>query len=266
MTASNWAACFGATLRHEGGYVDHPADPGGATSLGITIRTLSAWLGRPATKAEVRALTPDAVRPIYRANYWDRVRGDDLPAGVDLVTYDAAVNSGPSRGARWTQEAAGARADGAIGPKTLEALARTPADAVVRRATDLRLGFLRGLPGWRVFGRGWGRRVGEVRALGLQMAGASAAALLADAAALSAAAARQKTASKAVAVTGGAAGSGAAAADAGAAVDWGAVALLAGAAGLLLAAAVLLSIRSRARREAAAAVREHALNMKETPS
>ncbi|ESR22806.1 glycoside hydrolase family 108 protein [Lutibaculum baratangense] len=252
MAASNWPQCFGATLRHEGGYVDHPADPGGATNLGITIRTLSAWLGRPATKAEVKALTPEAVRPIYRRTYWDAVRGDDLPAGVDLVTYDAAVNSGPARGAKWTQAACGARGDGIIGPLTLGALRAADAATVIRKATDRRLAFLQGLKTWHVFGRGWGRRVGEIRAEALLMAGASPAKVQADAAGVEGAA-RADAGRAAAAGTAG--GGGAVAGEQIAGTDWAAMAGLGIATLLLVALCVLFALRSRGRRQAAAAMR-----------
>lgn len=94
MAAANFERALALVLVHEGGYVDHPAYPGGATNLGITIGTLSDWLDRAATKAEVRALTKATVAPIYRKNYWDAVRGDDLPSGVDYCVFDFAVNSG----------------------------------------------------------------------------------------------------------------------------------------------------------------------------
>src|SRR5215207_8607949 len=94
MSLHNFERAFALTLKHEGGYADHPGDPGGATNLGITIGTLSDWIGRSATKAEVRALTRDAVRPIYRKNYWDRIGGDRMEPGFDYACYDFAVNSG----------------------------------------------------------------------------------------------------------------------------------------------------------------------------
>lgn len=174
-------AALPVILRHEGGYVDHPRDPGGATNLGITIGTLSDWLGRPATKAEVRALTEKDVAPIYEKNYWHRVRADALPMGVNLVTFDAAVNSGPARGARWLQRAVGATPDGQVGPLTIEATNRADPKTTIKRATDDRLNFLQGLRTWSTFGRGWGRRVGEIRALGLLWAGEKKHEILGDA-------------------------------------------------------------------------------------
>ena len=107
MAAANFERALPLVLKHEGGYVDHPNDPGGATNLGVTIGTLSSWLGRPATKAEVKALTRATVAPIYRKNYWAAIRGDELPAGLDYAVFDFAVNSGPKRAAMALQRAVG---------------------------------------------------------------------------------------------------------------------------------------------------------------
>ena len=170
----NFDTCLSHVLRHEGGYVDHPRDPGSATNMGITQRTLSDWRGYPVSKAQVRALGRDEVAAIYRARYWNAVRGDDLPAGLDLVAFDGAVNSGPLRGAQWLQTGLGVTADGKIGPLTLRAAASCkPADAI-NRACDARLGFLRRLGTWATFGRGWTSRVADVRSTALRMAAASA--------------------------------------------------------------------------------------------
>jgi lysozyme family protein len=168
-----FAACVAEVLRHEGGYVDHPRDPGGCTNRGITRRTLEGWRREPVTCADVRALTEAEARAIYRAHYWNTVHGDEVPAGIDLVTFDAAVNSGRRRAALWLQQALGVTADGVIGPRTLRA-ARGANDraAIIARACELRLAFLRSLDTWPHFGRGWSRRVREVRATALAMAGA----------------------------------------------------------------------------------------------
>lgn len=93
----NFAACLRLTLAYEGGWSDNPADPGGATMKGITLATYSAWLGKDATKAELKAIPQAHIEAIYRHEYWDKVRGDDLPAGLDLVAFDAAANSGVKR-------------------------------------------------------------------------------------------------------------------------------------------------------------------------
>ena len=98
------------------------------------------------------------------------MKGDDLPAGLDLVAFDAAVNSGPGRGARWLQEALGVNPDGVIGLKTIAAAQAAHKDAVIDRACDLRLGFLRQLSTWKTFGKGWTRRVEDVRDTASKMA------------------------------------------------------------------------------------------------
>ena len=175
MTASNFARAFALTLKHEGGYVDHPSDPGGATNLGVTIGTLSLWLGRPASKSEVRALTRDTVAPIYRKNYWDRIRGDELPAGIDYAVYDFAVNSGPKRGAQALQRAIGVADDGVIGSVTLANVAARPVDQIVQRICDDRMTFLRRLSTWKTFGKGWTTRVQGVLREALAMADTAAA-------------------------------------------------------------------------------------------
>jgi lysozyme family protein len=165
----NFANCLPHILRHEGGWADNPKDPGGATMKGITIGTFADWRGRKVTKAELRAISDSEVAAIYKQNYWDKVRGDDLPAGLDLVAFDAAVNSGVSRGARWLQQAVGAAADGKVGPETVRLANAFPGGAAIVTATALRLQFLRGLKTWATFGGGWQRRVDEVRSAALAM-------------------------------------------------------------------------------------------------
>lgn len=170
MAAANFERALALVLVHEGGYVDHPADPGGATNLGVTIGTLSGWLGRQATKAEVRALTKAAVAPIYRKNYWAAVHGDDLPSGVDYAVFDFAVNSGKGRAIPSLQRAIGVADDGILGPVTLSnALGRDPAQTIERICAD-RMTFLRRLTTWQTFGKGWTSRVEGVRAEALAMA------------------------------------------------------------------------------------------------
>lgn len=168
---SNFAKCLPEILKHEGGWADHPKDPGGATMKGITIGTYRQWKGRAVTKAELRAISDQEVAAIYKRNYWDKVRGDDLPAGLDLVAFDAAVNSGPARGARWLQTALGVAADGKVGPKTVAAAMEADTATAINRALDVRLSFLKGLKTWPTFGKGWGRRVSDVRKVALGMVG-----------------------------------------------------------------------------------------------
>lgn len=160
-----FAMALAEVLKHEGGYVDHPHDPGGATNRGVTIGTLSAWLGRPATKAEVKALTVEAVTPIYRKNYWDAVQGDELPPGVALMVFDLAVNSGPGRAANFLQEAVGVTVDGRIGPVTVAKANALPAIDTINKLRERRERFYRGLSTFPTFGTGWLRRLADVTAL-----------------------------------------------------------------------------------------------------
>ena len=122
----------------------------------------------------MRGLTPQHVRALYKAKYWDVVKGDDLPAGVDLCVFDFAVNAGPNRAARYLQLMVGAIADGKIGPTTLRQLqqyVRThDLPHAVNRYQDLREAYYRKLKTFATFGRGWLRRNSEVRQAALKMA------------------------------------------------------------------------------------------------
>lgn len=153
-------------LQHEGGLVDHPKDPGGLTNLGVTRATWGDWIGRPATTADMRALTPEAVAPLYRKQYWDAVSADALPPALALCVFDFAVNAGPVRAARFVQRLVGAAQDGVIGPRTLEAVrafaASTGEALAVRDYQQLRRGYYRSLPTFATFGKGWLRRVDAV--------------------------------------------------------------------------------------------------------
>lgn len=169
----NFRKALSFVLVHEGGYVDHPLDPGGATNFGITRRTLARWRGiRPwwkLPKLEVRALSRREAGEIYRAKYWDAVSGDDLPSGVDYAIFDYAVNSGPARATRELQRAIGARVDGVVGPMTLKAVSRHHPKTIIRRVLRRRLSFLQRLRTWRAFGRGWSNRVDRVLNNALEM-------------------------------------------------------------------------------------------------
>ena len=170
MAASNFEASLALVLRHEGGFSDHPADPGGATNLGITRATLARVRGRPVTVDEVRALTPQDAAAIYRRFYWDPIKGNDLPSGLDHAAFDCAVNAGVARAAKLLQRVLRVPGDGVIGPGTLAALAAADAGETIRRFSRERLSFLQRLPTWRTFGRGWKSRVAEVEREALAMA------------------------------------------------------------------------------------------------
>ena len=114
IRVENYDKCFELLLHYEGGFVNNPHDPGGMTNLGVTKKAWEAFIGREVDEEEMRALTPEVVGPFYKSHYWDKCHCDDLPAGVDAVVFDAAVNSGPGNAAKWLQHSVGVNADGAI--------------------------------------------------------------------------------------------------------------------------------------------------------
>ncbi len=162
-----FAICLPRILIHEGGWSDDPEDPGGATMKGVTLAVFRAFKERAVTKAELRRISDADLAEIYRRNYWNVVRADELPAGVDYVTFDIAVNSGPGRAARILQAAAGANMDGAIGPATLEAVRRVAPEILIRAMGSRREAFYRSLPTFPRFGRGWLARCAQVTATAL---------------------------------------------------------------------------------------------------
>lgn len=168
---ANFARALPLVLKYEGGYADHPSDPGGATNMGITRKTLAAWRGVSPwwrlPKTEVAALPRAEAAEIYRANYWTPVRGDALPSGLDLVTFDAGVNSGPKRGIQWTQHAVGVDPDGIFGSKTLTAVQNADVRKAIKAACAARLGFVKSLAIWNTFGKGWAKRIANVEATAL---------------------------------------------------------------------------------------------------
>jgi lysozyme family protein len=166
----NFDQCLEMLLRHEGGFSDHPDDPGGITNLGVTLATYEQWVGRAVTIDEMKALTVKDVAPIYKDRYWDAVRGDDLPSGVDWSVFDWAVNSGPGRASRALQRIVGVTADGKIGPVTLKAVHDMKADKIIDKMYDARQHFYEQLSTFDTFGRGWTRRNKETRQAALLLA------------------------------------------------------------------------------------------------
>jgi len=171
---SNYEKALKAVLVHEGGFVNHKEDPGGMTNLGCTKRVWEAWVGRQVTEEEMRALKPEDVAPLYKAKYWDTIKGDDLPSGVDYVIFDCAINSGPKQAAILAQRVASATQDGSIGPKTVQAIeaycAEHGVEAFIAGYTEAREAFLRSLRTFDTFGKGWTRRIDEVEKYALSLA------------------------------------------------------------------------------------------------
>ena len=161
--------CLPVILACEGGFVDDPHDPGGATNLGITLATLSSWRGRLATIAEVEALTPTAVAPIYLARYWNPCHAGDCPPGVDLMVFDEAVNQGVGHALCALQAALGLAVDGCFGAATQAALAVANPDRLINRIAVSRETQYRALPVFPRFGRGWLARLERTTVLALSM-------------------------------------------------------------------------------------------------
>ncbi len=164
MTATNFPQSLSYVLENEGGYVNHPADPGGATNKGVTQAVYDDWrANRGLVRQSVRLITEPEVSAIYRKQYWDAVSGDKLPSGLDYAVFDFAVNSGVNRAGRYLQKCLGfSTQDGKIGPQTLGAI-NDPV-ALINALCARRRAFLQQLPTFGHFGKGWMRRVDQVEA------------------------------------------------------------------------------------------------------
>lgn len=232
--------CMAEVLPHEGGYVNHKADPGGETKYGISKRSYP--------KVDIASLTVEDAKAIYRRDFWAAIRGDELPAGIDLVTLDPAINSGPKRGIGWLQKGLGIMADGMMGPVTIKAARAAQPVEAIQRASAARMGWLRGLKTWGTFGRGWSRRVAAIEAASVRMALAAHKAPVREALAAEAGRAATKARTEAGKATGGAVG-GAGGISLADLPDWG----IALAAVLVIALVVIIIGQMRHERERAAA-------------
>lgn len=167
---NNFDQCLEWLLEHEGGYVNHPDDPGGRTNKGITANTYEAWLGRGVSEEMIRNIPDDHVEKIYREKFWDRIKADHLPPGIDWSVFDWCVNSGPSRAARALQLTVGADSDGFIGPATLDAVDKSDVIEVIEEMHQKRQRFYESLKTFETFGRGWTRRNDATKEQALELA------------------------------------------------------------------------------------------------
>ena len=153
-------------LHHEGGYVNHPKDPGGMTNMGVTKRVYEEHVRYGVSEHTMQNLTKEDVEPIYKKNYWDRVKGDDLPEGLDLCIFDFAVNAGPGRAAKFIQRLVNTTVDGGIGPNTLKCIddhvKHYGVSTTIDQYQSERQNYYESLSTFETFGRGWTRRVDEV--------------------------------------------------------------------------------------------------------
>tara|TARA_X000001316_G_C914843_1_gene29407 strand:+ start:175 stop:711 length:537 start_codon:yes stop_codon:yes gene_type:complete len=176
MAAENYQKCLNMILHHEGGYVNHPKDPGGETNLGVTKRVYEEWTMKEGYDAkDMKDLTVEDVAPIYEKNYWGRMKCDSIPSGLDLCLFDFGVNAGTGRSAKFLQRMIDTTADGGIGPNTLKKLnefismqQRGVID-VINMFQDERQKYYESLPTFESFGKGWTRRVKETTASALKM-------------------------------------------------------------------------------------------------
>lgn len=168
MASGNFRKSLAIILKHEGGFVNHPKDPGGMTNLGVTKKVYEAWIGYKVNETIMRKLTPDLVAPLYKKQYWDMLKCDGIPSGLDLCVFDFGVNAGTNRSARYLQRLIGAKEDGVIGPETLRSLTFKTLELgtakMIEMFQEARRGYYRKLPTFPTFGRGWLRRVDEVEA------------------------------------------------------------------------------------------------------
>ena len=166
---ANYDKCLETILHHEGGYVNHPKDPGGETNLGVTKRV---YLEHGGTK-DMKDLLVEDVAPIYKKGYWDKMKGDELPSGLDLCVFDFGVNAGPGRSAKYLQTMIGTVADGGIGPNTLaklkEYVEKHGIEKCIEDFQGARQDYYEKLSTFATFGKGWTRRVDETTELALSM-------------------------------------------------------------------------------------------------
>lgn len=170
MSASNFPAALKLVLVHDGGYINHPKDPGGATMKGVTQAVYDGYRVRHnLPKQAVKKITNVELEAIYRDQYWRTIHADDMPKGVDYAIFDYAVNSGAGRAVKDLQRALGVKVDGIVGMGTLTALGLADDARLINDVCDRRLRFLKSLKTWRTFGRGWASRVSGVRSAALAM-------------------------------------------------------------------------------------------------
>ena len=168
----NFEKCLSLLLEHEGGYSNLKNDNGGITNLGVTSRVWEEWVGHPVDEKQMQELTPELVAPLYKRKYWDAVRADELPNGLDYCVFDCAVNSGVGRAVKVLQNCLGVNPDGGFGTLTMAAVSQFKNDSLrtlITEYCDDRLKFLEALPSWKDFGHGWERRVLEVKVTALGM-------------------------------------------------------------------------------------------------
>ena len=165
----NFELALELILKHEGGYVNHPRDPGGATNMGITMRTYQHYFGTEKDVDDLKNIPYSHVHTIYYNGYWKTVRGDELPGGIDVAVFDMAVNAGPRRATKMLQQVLGVVVDGVIGEQTLGVAKKKNPVEVIKMYTKAREDYYRSLKAFEVFGKGWLNRNNSTMKYSLDM-------------------------------------------------------------------------------------------------
>jgi lysozyme family protein len=176
---NNWDKSFDMVIAHEGGFTNDERDPGnklpdgrkGSTMLGCTQANWEKYIGHTVTQDDMKALKKEDVKPLYKRDYWDAVRGDDLPAGVDYAVFDFAINAGPAAARKMIQKALGVTADGSIGPATMKAIQDAEGKDLLEKFSHSKEAFYKSLSTFPTYGKGWLKRVADVQTSASTMIG-----------------------------------------------------------------------------------------------
>jgi len=175
----NWSKSFDMVIAHEGGFTNDERDPGnklpdgrkGSTMLGCTQANWEKYIGHEVTQDDMKLLKKEDVKPLYKRDYWDAVKGDDLPVGVDYAVFDFAINAGPLAARKMIQKALGVTADGAIGPATMKAIQEADGKDLLNKFSHSKEAFYKSLPTFQTYGKGWLKRVTDVQTSASTMIG-----------------------------------------------------------------------------------------------
>ena len=165
--ASNFEECLNLVLKSEGGWVNHPSDPGGETNLGVTKRVWEEYVGHPVDS--LKKLTKDDVAPLYELKYWRPCYCELLPRGLDFIVFSMGVNAGPGRSVKLLQQSIGCVPDGVIGPRTRELISSSNGSTLIAKFSETRREYYRSLKTFPIFGKGWLNRVDHEEAEALDM-------------------------------------------------------------------------------------------------
>ena len=167
---SDFKECLDLVLKSEGGFVNHPSDPGGMTNLGVTKKVWEDFVGHPVSEADMRALTPEKVAPMYEQKYWRPCYGEVLPRGLNFLVFSMGVNAGTGRSVKLLQQSLGCVVDGVIGQRTRELISSSDVSKLIAKFSEARREYYRSLKTFPVFGKGWITRVDREESEALQMA------------------------------------------------------------------------------------------------